>query len=240
MWFDVIFSVSNGWLFCHKSLLVFHPFFPEVHLAGWCGIFSSNREGVWSHLPCHLAGHTCEEAVESVCWYSVNIRLSWYINVRLCPCYFSSLPICPRETKGPGVTYKVWAVLLLAMLHEGFENHLRFMFQPHQASSILFQGCSSNSLVVILYCLRKTYHPDRGDSVSVLRSWLSSSLSPSVVMEMGCSEICSQMASYLLPLDIYCRLRCCGSIPLSIRCQFSFTVLWDFVSLPLFEKGCLS
>lgn len=172
---------------------MFRPFFPEIHLAGRCGIFSSNRKGVGSHLPCHLAGPTCEGAVVSVCWYSVNIRLSWHINVRLCPCYFSSLPICPRETKAPGVTYKVLAMLLLAMLHEGFENdHLRLIFPPYQASSILFQGCSRNSLVVILCCLGKTCHPDRGDGVSVLRSWLSSFLSSSVVMKMGGSEICSR------------------------------------------------
>lgn len=129
-------------------------------------------------------------------------------------------------------------MLLLAMLHEGFENnHLRFLFQPHQASSILFQGCSRNCLVVILCCLRKTYHPGRGDSMSVLRSWLSSSLFPSVVVKMGGSEICSQMEGYLLPFDICCRLRCLSSIPLSIRCQFSSAVLWDFVSLDCLKRG---
>lgn len=141
VWFDMIISVSKGWLFCHRSLPAVCLFFVEIHLSGWCGVFSSNREGMWSHLPCHLAWPTCEEAVESVCQYSVNIRLSWH--KRLCPCYFSSLPICLRETRGHGVRCKVWAMLLLAMLHEGFENnHLRFLFQPHQANSILFQGCS--------------------------------------------------------------------------------------------------
>lgn len=240
VWFDMIISVSNGWLFSHRSLLVFCLFFPEIHLAGWCGIFSSNRKGVWSHLPCHLTWPTCEEAGESVCWYSVNIRLSWHINIRLSLLLLMLLHLS-QGNKGTGVRCKVWAMLLLARLREGFENnHLRFIFQPHQASSILFQGCSRNCLVVILCCLRKTYHPDGGDSVSVLRSWLSSSLSPSVVMEMSGSESCSQMASYLLPLDIYWRLRCCSSIPISIRCQFSFTVLQDFVSLPLFEKGYFS
>lgn len=202
VWFDMIISASNGWLFCHRSLLVFCIVFLEIHLAGWCGIFSSNRGGVWSHLPCHLAWPACEEAVESVCWYSVSIRLLWHI--RLCPCYFSSLPICPRETREPGVRCKVWAMLLLAMLHEGFENpHLfKIHISAHHASSILFQGCSRSCLVVILCCLRKICHPDRCDSVSALRSWLSSSLFPSVAVEVGGSEICSQMASYLRPLDI--------------------------------------
>lgn len=138
VWFDMIISASNGWLFCHGLVLVFVlPVLPR-NTACWMMwyIFLVTGKGVWSHLPCHLSWPTCEEAVESVCWYSVHISLLWHI--RLGPCYFSSLSICPREARA-NVRCKGWAMLLLAMLHEGFENHhLRFIFQPHQASSILF------------------------------------------------------------------------------------------------------
>lgn len=95
--FDMVISVSNGWLFCPRLFLAVCVFFLEMHLAGWCGIFSSNREGARSHLPCHLAWPTCEEAVESVCWYSVNIRLPWHMRLSL---LLPSPPHLPQGSKG--------------------------------------------------------------------------------------------------------------------------------------------
>lgn len=84
---------------------------------------------------------------------------------------------------------------------KGFKTTiLRLGFQPYQVRDILFQGHSRNCLVIILYFLWKDYHPVSGDSVAVLRSRLSSSSAPSVVMEMDGSEICSQMMNHLLPL----------------------------------------
>lgn len=173
----MIIFVSKGWLFCQRAFLFFACSFQKCTLLDDVVPLPVAGKEAWSLLPCHLAGFACEWAVESVCPYTAgltlftSVRLSWHINVRLCQCYFSSLPICPMLTRGPGVRCEGWAKLLVAILHKGVENHhLRLVFQSCQVRGILFQGRSGNCLIIILCFLWKNYHPLSGDSVAVLRS----------------------------------------------------------------------